>query len=179
MGLVFRQFHRWVGTVVAIFLVIIAASGVTLQIEMMLTQGGGGSPGAGAPATYTDAQLLDMVRTTLAAAHRADPSSPPMQVQLELGPHPVGTVTLMAATPQRHGFNALTGQVVGGGDEGGRSLHLFLLRLHRGDLIGKPGLWLSIGCGTGLFVLCLTGAWVYIDLLRRRWGRGLAGFFWK
>lgn len=182
-GAVWRRLHRWIGSVALVLLALIAVTGVTLQVEMMQTAapappaGGGGT--APSSASYSDEQVLAMVRTTLAAAHRADPASPPMELSLQLGARPTGTVTLRAATPQRHGFDARTGAPIGGsGEDGARAFHLLLLRLHRGDIAGAAGLWISIACGLALLTLCLTGAWVYVDLWRRRAARGERGLFW-
>jgi hypothetical protein len=57
-------------------------------------------------------------------------------------------------------------------------LHLFLLQLHRGDLFGPVGTWVSILCGVALVVLSVTGLWVYVDLLRRRLKGDRRGLFW-
>ena len=119
-----------------------------------------------------------MVRTTLRAARRTNAEGKPVELQLQLGAKSVGTVTLMGSPPRRLGFDALSGESIDG-PEGGRALHLFLLRLHRGDLFGAADTWLSIACGIGLFTLCATGLWVYEDLLRRRFRRGLNGLFWR
>jgi len=56
--------------------------------------------------------------------------------------------------------------------------HLLLLRLHRGDFFGPFGVWIDIFCGLALGVLSVTGLWVYVDMLRRRFSLGRKAFFW-
>ncbi len=61
----------------------------------------------------------------------------------------------------------------------GRDLHLLLLRLHRGDIIGKTGNAVSLVSGVALVVLCVTGAVLYGKMLLQRIQRGHRTIFWK
>ena len=60
-----------------------------------------------------------------------------------------------------------------------RALHLFLLRLHRGDVLGITGNGLDILCGVCLLILGITGLKVFIDLWRRRLKMNKYAPFWK
>lgn len=82
------------------------------------------------------------------------------------------------ATPAAGGLPATVAPAVPASSPPG-DLHLFLLQLHRGDLFGPVGTWISILCGVALVILSVTGLWVYIDLLRRRLKGDRRGLFWR
>lgn len=65
-----------------------------------------------------------------------------------------------------------------GGVYQGRSLHEWLIRIHRGDRMGRTGMWISSICGLALLVFAITGMWVYLQMFVRRWRMRRRSLFW-
>jgi uncharacterized iron-regulated membrane protein len=61
----------------------------------------------------------------------------------------------------------------------GLNWHGFLQGIHAGYIWGTFGRILSLLAGVALTILSVTGAWVYIDMFRRRAGNGNRQIFWK
>ena len=183
-----RVIHRWISTLAGLFLIVIAGSGIALQLEMM-ADGGGGSP-AGAPGgqgalarTFSDEDLHRMLDTSLSALHRTRPGAAVTQMALlSQGKQLIAEISTIQTPGPPLRFDAATGASLDGSpvtDAKNRALHLFLLRLHRGDVIGITGNWLDILCGVCLFILGITGLKMFIHLWRRRLNMHKYAPFWK
>jgi uncharacterized iron-regulated membrane protein len=55
-------------------------------------------------------------------------------------------------------------------NEGSRpgKLARWMLRLHRGDLLGLPGRWLGLVCGIAMLLLGVSGLTMYLKIYIRR-----------
>jgi hypothetical protein len=183
-----RKYHRWIGTLAAVFLIFIAASGVALQIEMARDHGGGSpaapprmpAAGGGALSAEEIRRRIDAVLPQLLDnARRQAPDAPVIGVQLNIGAGGglPDQVVVAAQGPRQLFFDAATGEPATQAQHS-RDLHLLLLRLHNGAFFGGAGIWLSILCGLCLLLLGITGLAVYVDMLLRRVRTGKRSAFW-
>lgn len=186
-----RKYHRWISISVAAIMLVIAITGIFLQIESMLNASGGppdnppvnatGVAGAEGKTVLTDEQLAQLFATVLANVRKQAPTASIDFVQLRLmGGAP--EVEVMAASPQPHRlrFDAMTGApIVSDASSERMDLHRLLMEIHNGEIIGLPGIWLSILSGVALVLLCVSGILVYYNVYRRRVQSGRHGFFWK
>lgn len=90
----------------------------------------------------------------------------------------MGEVTFATPEPQLLAFDATTG-AASPPPPGLGQLHATLLRIHRGDLIGPTGVWLSIASGLALIGLAVTGLIVYLRMFLARTQINRRAFFWK
>jgi uncharacterized iron-regulated membrane protein len=60
----------------------------------------------------------------------------------------------------------------------GMNAHRLIEGLHKGDLFGQTGIWISIICGLALCLLCLSGVIMYFGLWRQRLRNGQRALFW-
>ncbi|MGC3981281.1 MAG: PepSY-associated TM helix domain-containing protein [Steroidobacteraceae bacterium] len=59
------------------------------------------------------------------------------------------------------------------------TLHVVLERLHRGNIIGITGQAMDILTGVAFIILCITGIFMYFEMLGRRRKLGRNDLFWK
>lgn len=181
-----RTWHRRLSIFVGAFMLVIACTGVWLQVEELLKTGGGPGgppppaavgPGA-APRAIDEAQVQALVAQVLAGARRSAPQGRLLGFDLRLaGPQPMAEVVILdAAGPRRLRLDARSGEPIGAAEGGG--LHRLMLELHRGDIVGRSGNWIGLICGAVLAVLSLTGLWLYLQMWRRRSGAKMKGFVW-
>jgi uncharacterized iron-regulated membrane protein len=152
-----RKFHRWVGLLAALFLAIIAGTGVFLQAERLWESY---HPAAAPQAEpLPAAEMSALFENTVAAARRAAPgvelSAVRMRMQEE---RPRGEVLLAGPNPRELSFDARSGEALVEAEPAGTNLGDLMLRLHRGDILGLSGNWISLFCGVALFSLGVTGA---------------------
>lgn len=188
--LALRRLHRWVGSLLGLFFLVIALSGLALQAEIMADDGSAPALGV-APKFARDAEgqvrhmplsneeIQALMAKILATAHAQAPGLPVIGVQLRLvGDEPIGEVVVATPGPKQLFINARTGATAAK-PTFIRRIHFFLLRLHRGEIIGPLGTAISIVCGVGLTVLAVSGFWVYLDLFRKRVRAGQSALFWS
>jgi len=195
-----RSVHRAVGILAPVFLFVIALSGLALQVHLIVEPppsiappkpGGVASnppppitplkPGEAAapPPSPSDENIQSLLATVLEAAQRAQPNAPVIAVRLRLqGKQPIGEVTFATPEPQLLAFDAATGAASQLPPSLGK-LHATLLRIHRGDLIGPTGVWLSIASGLALIGLAITGLMAYLRMFQARTKINRRALFWK
>lgn len=171
-----RSLHRWISLPIAIFLLWIAATGVILQVQELAghDEPHQGGHHAAAPA---DADVAAAVAKGLAAARALDPQFRARTVQVDLGGP---SLHVMLGARARGGdqidYDAAAGTATRVVQK--MNLHGLIMHLHSGEAIGPIGAVIGLLCGTGLLVLSITGAVVYIDMYRRRAKAGKGGLFW-
>ena len=175
-----RKIHRWVAVTVSILLLIVAITGVVLQVQK-LTNGGEEEDvesfrGAFSTATTNNAYAV-LLERTVNAARTAAQGAPVASIELRLsGDIPEGVVTMPGEPGRRIIINAQTGKVTS--DEEYERESLFL-RIHSGEILGEPGVVLGVLWGLGLTALSLTGIWMYLVMYaKRRAARGKGQVFW-
>lgn len=173
-----RRWHRWAAIPAAVFLLLIAGTGVLLHLDMMRV----GLPPAGSeqeppPEVQipSNEELAAMI-AQLADAARAQDEVAVTSFQINLsGPRP----TLVAGAGGPPGsaqvkIDAATGERIIDPPPPA-DYHYILQDLHAGYYFGWTGRILSILCGLALIILCVTGlqVWWYMRT------RGRKGLYWK
>lgn len=174
-----RKYHRWISLVAALFLVVVGTTGVVLQVQRLV---GGEEEQEREREAATESEAAPrfdptvMLARTLAAAQQRAPGRALASVELlPGGDDPKGVVILAGDHARRIVIDARDGDVVEDEPYEAESL---ILRIHSGAIFGEPGVFLGILWGLALVGLSLTGAWVYLDLYRRRRKSGKSGMFW-
>ncbi len=173
-----RKIHRWVSIVATLFLFVVAATGVILQVQKLT----GGEEAEEAPkgtmtTSTANGTFAAMLTRTLDAARAAAPNEPVASVELRLtGKGPEGLVTMPGEPGRRIVVNAESGEVVRDEPYERESL---VLRIHSGEILGEPGVVMGILWGLGLVVLSVSGVIVYLSMYtKQRAARGKGQVFW-
>ncbi len=175
-----RQIHRWVSFPLILFLFVVTATGVVLQVEEL-----GGIGGSDAPARPTvsalpgDAELAAMVQSAAAKARAAQADFPAQTVTLDFSRG--AQKARFAVTPR--GGPSIEVDMKSGATKvqatPPTSLHGLMIQLHTGRTLGAFGLIVIAICSLVFLVLTITGFIVYLQMWQRRRGLGKAGMFWK
>ena len=173
-----RKLHRWVSFPVALFMLVIAVTGLILQLEEL------GEKEQPKPAMQAAAPVRPDVTALLtqavAAADKAKPDFKASKVDVNWADgRPVVTFSegngRMVPTI-RYDAAAGTAEYKPAPP---KSLHVILIGIHTGKMAGMPGMLLSLTTGLILIILCITGLYVYVDMWRRRDKAGKTGLFWS
>ena len=174
-----RKIHRWVSVIAALFLFVVAATGVILQIQKITGEedDAQGSPASSFTTSTGNDDFTAMLARTLDAVRVAAPNVSVASVELRLaGDAPEGVVTMPGEPGRRIIVNAQSGKVVS--DEAYERESLFL-RIHSGEILGEPGVVMGLLWGLGLVILSATGLIVYLNMYaKRRAARGKGRVFW-
>lgn len=195
-----RSFHRSVSLVAAVFLMVVAVTGVLLSIDSFslgiyqATHKGTGLYSRfpiGVIADYSsplsDAALQGMLTTTL-SAYRATYGARPIEA-LRLryfSGMPQGVIVTGGKNVTQLVFNASTGKPASMTETGypttaypfGWEEHELVKQIHRGDAFGITGRIMDFFAGLSLVFLSASGIYMYVDLLRRRRRGGRKQLFW-
>ena len=177
-----RRWHRWFGLAAALLLGFVALTGVALQADLWLT--GHPPPGAdeavpphGTPLP-DDAALSAMIARAADALRARHAGLAIERIEIGFGDgRPVVTAGAAAPFGPQVRIDPFTGADLPA-LPGPRGYHEILQDLHAGYRFGLIGRLLSVGCGIALVVLSATGAWVYLDMYRRRRRAGRRRLFW-
>ena len=177
-----RKLHRWLSIVAALFLLVVATTGVLLQIQK-LTGGDEeherehGEVAADLATSPTSAEYAAALARTLAAVNTRAPQAHIASVELRLaGDEPQGIVTMPGEPGRQIIVDARDGRIVRDEEHEGDSL---LLRIHSGEILGEPGVVLGVLWGLALVTLSITGGFVYLGMYgKRRKAQGKGKVFW-
>lgn len=178
-----RQYHRWVSLIAALFLLVVATTGVILQVQKLTGNdadavGRGDKDRAAAITTATPIPAYaTLLGRTLDAARARAPNSPIASVSLKSeGDEVQGVVILTGDPPRQLTVDARSGRLI---KDERRDPDSLILRIHSGAILGEPGVVLGVLWGSALVILSLTGAWVYLSMYRRRRKvSGKGSLFW-
>ena len=181
LPILMRKYHRWVSAVAAIFLLFVSITGVVLQVQRLTGEDADAEAGTRKPSALTTAvptsAYAALISSTLDAARLRAPNEPIASVMLRGEGSAVQGVVQFPGDPLREIIvDARSGRVVSDERHEAESL---ILRIHSGEVLGKPGVVFGVLWGVALVVLLLSGGWVYLDMhRRRRKGSGKSGLFW-
>jgi uncharacterized iron-regulated membrane protein len=171
-----RKFHRWVGFLAALFLALIAGTGVFMQVQRLWESY---HPVVSQAQPLPMAELSSLFENTIAAARRAAPGAELSLITVRMqGDRSRGEVLLADPDSRELSFDAESGVPLIEGGPAGTSLGVLMLRLHRGDILGLSGYWISLFCGVALFTLGVTGLLLYTKMFLQRAKRGRRSLLW-
>lgn len=177
-----RTCHRWLAVIAGTFLVFIAATGIALQLDLLLS--GRDPPGTvrerlGPPRQMPDQAALDEITATVIETMRDHQDISVERIEYHLsGPRLVATVGAVNRFAPSVRVDLDTGTILPPA-ELEVSFHRILQDLHAGYFVGLPGHIFSILSGLALLILSVTGLKVYVDMYRRRRKAGKDNPFWK
>lgn len=168
----FRQWHRWIGWVAALFLTWAGGTGMLVAAREFW-----GADEALREATRDlvspvltsspAARFSDPVARALAMAARTAPAAPVDKIEVQFkGKQP--TVTLFTGKPtggedRKLVFDAATGALLANEDYADKP---FLTRLHSGEAFGDGGLVVAMTWGFALVLMCVSGVVIYLRMHR-------------
>jgi uncharacterized iron-regulated membrane protein len=189
-----RTLHRGGAVIAAAFLTVVALSGTLLAVgsvgvSVNKALQGGKRPGltADVSAPLTDAELPGMLTQTLDGYHRILPDASARVIRLRyFAGMPQGIVVSDEAEARQFAFNAATGKQVSlaepnypiTGQPFGWQEDQIVKQIHRGDMFGMTGRWLSLLTGLAMLYLAVSGAAIYLDLWGKRAKAGKKALFW-
>ena len=172
-----RQIHRWISLVAGLFLLIVATTGVVLQVQRLTGENEGKDREARSGIAMPFNAYGPMLAKTLEVAHARAPDRPIASIELQLaGDEPKGVVTFPGEPGRQITVDPRNGRLLKDEEHEAESL---ILRIHSGEILGEPGVVLGVFWGSALVLLSITGFIVYLELYRRRRkASGKKGLFW-
>jgi uncharacterized iron-regulated membrane protein len=175
-----RQWHRWIGLVASVFLLMVGVTGVMLQWEQLFGEDEAQKEklhdqisAYSLDSSFTDlSSKLAQAQATV-KAKEGDAKLDKIVWQLK-GDHPSFILYTKGKEKQKIVVNADTGKIENQEPYEDES---FLLRLHTGEVFGDGGVIMGMLWGTALVVMTLTGLVIYWKM-RRPSAAGLNKIFW-
>lgn len=178
-----RAYHRWFGLASALFMIVIAVTGIALHLDLWVT--GEPPPGAdlqrrGGPVTVPARSRVEAaVGEALDRAHAETPDLEVRQVQILFTPDGM-RVSAGGAGPyaERIDYDP-TARTIRRVPAKSVARRLFLQDIHAGYIAGQGGRVLSFLAGVSLLLLGVSGLYIYSDLYFRRRKAGKKAPFWR
>ena len=172
-----RKIHRWLSILAALFLLVVATTGVILQAQKLTGEDEDHDAEEHEALSVTADAYASMLTVTLQAAQARAPSTPISSIELRMtGEEPEGVVTYPGEPGRQIVVDARDGKVLKDEEHEGESI---FMRIHSGEIFGEPGVVMGLLWGSALVILSLTGIIMYITLYRqRRKASGKGGLFW-
>ena len=172
-----RKVHRWISLAAALFLLIVATTGVILQVQRLMGDDEDHDREAPIALSMPADAYASMLAKTLTVARVREPKRPITSIELLLtGDEPKGVVTFPGEPGRQITVDPRDGKVLKDEEHEAESL---ILRIHSGEILGEPGVVLGVFWGSALVLLSITGFIVYLELYRRRRkASGKNGLFW-
>ena len=188
-----RTLHRVIAVTSSVFLTIIVVSGTSLSVgslgvtlhTLLNIPRTGLTADMSSP--LSDAELPAMLHTTLAAYRAENPGDPIKVLRLRyFAGMKQGVVIAGGEETRQLVFNAATGRHASETEPGypdtgqtfGWQEDQIAKQIHRGDIIGLTGRWISLLTGLSLVFLIVSGTAMYFDMWNRRRRAGRSGPFW-
>ncbi len=181
--MIWRKWHRWIGTIAGLFLLMMAATGVFIQVDELAEWAYPPAPKPADPALF---QPIDPVKDSARANELIEKSHPGAPLRaLWLQARETGTVAIVVLHEEGKTveIDLRTGQ------EGPpksaakpptvpQKIRAFVISLHTLSIGGKPGHLVGAVVGVLLVFLSGSGLWMWVDMLRHRAKGGKRAWFW-
>jgi uncharacterized iron-regulated membrane protein len=176
---VLRQLHRWTSLPLILFLTLVLGTGVLLQFEEIGKQGESGGPPAASTSMASDDTIAAQLAKALAEARAGNPDFKPSRVELNIAE---GRQSTRLAMQPRGGpfveIDHVTGKVKAE-MKPEMPMHVLLIRLHTGAMMGATGVWIMLVASFILLFLAISGSVLYWQMWRNRAKAGRGRVFWK
>ena len=191
--LLLRRLHRWVSTVIGLFLLVMAGTGALLQSQFLI-HGFPPAPGLSVPGDIGSTvdpgvplgglraqvgKVLEIVSShyprarveSLLLARRGALTYATLTIEGAAQPLTIdvatgNTISLPPAAPPPAGKLDL-------------EIHQLAFEIHTGQLFDLPGEVMTLLCGLSLLFLAGSGLWLVVRMYRQRLRSGKAGLFWS
>jgi uncharacterized iron-regulated membrane protein len=146
-------------------------------IDPLIPSPGGAIPPANSQPIDAN-ELPALLRTTLSAAHKAEPSAAITSIKIgTANQQPRGLVVFATPGPLQRAYDARTGAKLAAPADR-LPWHQILKATHRGDIFGYWGRYVMALSGLSALFLVISGAMMYAQLWSTRSERGRRGIFW-
>jgi len=193
MLLSLRRWHRWVSTLLGLFLLVMAGTGALLQSQFLIH----GFPPAGGPSDFAASPdfagpgvppgtaAADVTRALGVIATRF-PDARIESLQLaQRGASTLATLTLRGVA-QPVAIDTASGREVPlplrAPPPAGKldlAIHQLAFNIHTGQLFHLPGEVMTLLCGLSLLFLAGSGIWLLVRMYLQRLRAGKRGVFWS
>lgn len=195
-----RNLHRIVSFTCAVFLIIVAISGLWLAVESLAfgyylsdqieKARAGGQEFAmrrDAMGILPEAQVPQFAKVVLDAYHKEYPGLPVRAIRLRVfAGYPQGVVITGESEARQVVYNARTGASMRQTEPGypqtgfpfGWQAHQWAKQIHNGSMFGMSGRASNFLAGLALGYLSVSGIVMYASMWRRRSGSGRKALFW-
>lgn len=186
---ILRKYHRWLGLIASVILIIVALTGLGLHIDQTVAMG---ELGRGPKLPPKPVRLgTDLPTPTAADAFIGDglrmigsqySGNHVLEIHVNYGGSETKGFAVLSdpqakeAKPRR--VDLATGAQLPGPPELGGRWHLILQEIHAGRQFGWLGTIISILSGLSLLFLSGTGLWLYIEMYRKRLKANRRNLFW-
>jgi uncharacterized iron-regulated membrane protein len=192
MMLALRRWHRWVSTVIGVFLLVMAATGALLQSQFLVHgfPPAGASPGGEAVPESAAGPPLDHISAkvgmALAIAARRYPRAGIDALTLtRRGTAAIAELRINGlAAPAA--FDLATGRELPASAPApppagplDQRIHQLAFDIHTGQLFHLPGEVMTLLCGLSLLFLAVSGLWLLARMYLQRSRSGRKGLFWS
>lgn len=190
-----RQFHRWISVIAAVFILnialtgsILAAGEIKLHFFLEHHMGTPPYPRPGPMPPISDAALLIAPMSAVESAYKAAGAEPIRNIEIVRRVELDKALITLGAVPHIVAIDLASGAPLVAAATSGAQIgngyfadwHQIVKRMHRGDIIGHfEGRYIDIAAGLSLLYLFLSGLILYIGMLIRRREAGRKGVFWK
>lgn len=174
-----RRYHRWFSFPLILFLFVVTMTGVVLQGEEVAKIAEAKPAAAAKSALPDDAVVLAQLGNALKQARAASPDLAAQRIELD---YSRGQAKARLAVQPRGGaavdVDLKTGEAKAVAAPP-PNLHVTMIQLHTGRMLGPVGLVIMMLVSLVFLVLTITGFIVYLDMWKRRRKAGKAGLFWS
>lgn len=182
-----RQAHRWGSTAAGAFLLVIAATGVALQVEELTESGERRGPPAQSAAAVIEAPET-VISSALTRLRAAEPGARITSVAIGGAGDAHHVIVTLAGEDEARAINVETSEVTESersapkNPPSGPSTEFNVMRtikqIHTGEIAGPFGVVLGLAFGLTLLFLSVSGLWMWVQMLSARAKLGRAGWFW-
>ena len=174
-----RRYHRWFSFPLILFLFVVTMTGVVLQGEEVAKISEARPAASGASALPEDAVVLAQLGKALQQTRAANPDLAAQRIELN---YSRGQAKARLAVQPRGGASVEVDMKTGETKvvtAPPPSLHVMMIQLHTGRLLGPVGLVIMMLVSLVFLVLTITGFMVYLDMWKRRRKAAKSGLFWS
>ncbi|NOW48365.1 putative iron-regulated membrane protein [Novosphingobium sp. SG751A] len=182
-----RALHRVIATGSAVFVIVMAVSGMLIGFESTWHTFVPRPP-RHETAPLPAAAVQPMLAATLTAFAKGEPGVTMRSIRLrDYYGYRQGVIVTRETVTRQIVYDTATGRAQNLEEPGypssqfpfGMDMHEAIKHFHSGYMFGIPARLMALISGFALIYLSISGAWMYFEMWLQRRGSGRPGFFWK